>query len=349
MIVGFEQNLLAMQLNRFSRVPLASPAVARFCERSLSFLSFSLIEEEYQKKIKTFCCCLHPAWTTSQIGLEFSLLNQQNWGDFHYLVNIKEFYQNIEFEDSSWLIMADLFNKWRTTDFLGKNDIGRTILEFDIGSSLVWPPKPNICLLFTPPSRRSLAAIANTLPPSRKKKYILATINQFLSKGWTVDGIGLMLARSDSLRILFRFAGSMDSLTEFFSELGLYRVVEVLLDIFAPFPICPFLFEIDLNENGMISSRVGVDIPPRNDLFSVESILEKFHRKNLVNSNKKNSLLSWIGVDRQLDPLYYPENGSIVRDIHHFKLICSPHQDLSVKAYLSSRYIAKNPVYRRNG
>lgn len=338
-----------VESSSLAQLPLANPPISWLCEKSLPFLSFSLIGEEYQEKIKTFCRCLSPAWTTSQVGFECSLSSQQNWGDFHCLVNIQEIDQNIGFEDLSWGVMASLLNEWRATGFLEENQIRRTILEFDIGSSLIWPPKPNICLLFAPHHKDPLVTIANMLSPLKEKKYVLDTLNQFLSKGWIIDGIGLMLARSDCLRILFRTKSSVDALVDFFTELGLFRVVGVLLDVFGTFPIDPFLFEIDENEKGMISPRVGIDIPPRNALFPVESILEKLYLKNLVDQGKMNSLLSWIGIDKELDPLCQPRSSSIDRDIHHFKLICSPHQEPSVKAYLSSCCVAKAHMTKGRG
>lgn len=314
----------------------ATISLSTLCEKSLSSLSPFILGSEYQKKILLFANSFTAKWNTSQIGLECSLMKGEVWGDFHCLANVEEICRSAKFKDPSWVQMTDLFNTWIERDFLEKNNVARTILEFDVGSSSVWPPKPNICLLYKRDCFTPLDAISNILPSYLEKKYIINTVKSFLDKGWTIDGIGFMLARKDCLRVLFRTKSAIHLLIEFFAKLELYGVVNLLRDIFIVFPVQPFLFEIDINDKGVISPRIGIDIPAKSQFFSEKLIIEALCFENLISVDKKNALLSWAGVD---DSIITNDCGSILRDIHHFKVVTSPDQEISVKAYLSSRYV----------
>lgn len=299
-------------------------------------MSYSLIGREFQKKIDLFASTCASGWQTRQIGLECSLMTGDSWGDFHCLANISEICKSCRFEDPAWIQMVELFNGWLERDFLKENHIVRTILEFDIGNSLAWPPIPNICVLFQPNYAKSISAVSNILPSYIGNKRVFDAVNRFLSNGWTIDGVGLMLARKDCLRVLFRTRSDVNFLMGFFSDLKLFGVVDFLRDVFAEFPIRPFLFEIDINYRGVISPRVGIDIPAESDSFSEALTIEALCGRNLIDKDKKLALLSWKKMDRLTSST---DKELVFKDIHHFKLVTAPKQKISVKAYLSSRYV----------
>lgn len=309
--------------------PLVIPLLS-FCEKALPFLSVSLVGEESQRKIVTFCSCLPSHWNTSQIGFEAVLSNQENWGDFHLLLDWKEREKQVVFEDSSWTFLTRLLNHWFASRFWAEQSIGRTILELDIGSSSLWPPIPNLCLVFT--SHTDPLAVMRRILPFLSSKTaanspFIGAIHRILAAGGWIDGLGLMFARSPRLRILFRMSvNKTDVLAHLFPQQ--FRIVDALLKAIAIFSTDWLVFEVDVNEEGEISPRIGLNIPSQGDSISTEQLVQTLHLHHWLSSEKKQALLSWIGTH---------ENSSFNRDIHHVKFVGTPHREILVKAYLSCR------------
>lgn len=212
-------------------------------------ISHSLISQENQIKIRTLCNFLPKDWTQTRIGFECCLSGQKNWGDFHCLPNLNSPIQTVPFKDPSWNILQGLFDKWIKTQFLQENFIGRVLLEFDVGSSPIWPPKPNICLLFSPRTDpyRVIAAILSVLG-NTNAKLTSYFIEQTLAKAGTVDGIGLMLARPNRLRVLFR--PNEEALNYLPHQEKLNQMTDYLAQIMGSFRLDSTRLEIDVNEEG---------------------------------------------------------------------------------------------------
>ncbi len=265
-----------------------NPAITDFSESCFPFLSYFLIGEEYQKKIKLLCSSLSTKWNTSQIGFECNLSDQQNWGDFHCLVDVQQIDEHIEFDDPSWTFMANLLSEWSKNGFLERNHIGRVILEFDVGSSSTWPPKPNLCLLFTELTNplRTITDILSYFKKASTSDHYLATIDKILAKGGNIRGFGLMLARFHQLRILTHNC-DVKMLPTYLYQPEVREVADFLLKTVAPFPNKFSFFEVDIHEDGMISPKLGINVLTGSTDSSLESMLEMLRLSHVLSEERK--------------------------------------------------------------
>ncbi len=343
----------------------------RLCELVSPYLSSMLLNKEGKTKVQEFSSLFSPALTAYLIGFECHLKENKGWVDCHFapeldvsnLEELKRSFLHVGWEGScEWKNIFSLCDNWAVNGPVCKFGKRNLFLEFDVGSSKVWPPKPNLFLMLNPDDEKFYELIDDSfylLHLKRLSKDTIHYVRKCSTKDFGVAAVGFMLARSlGAVRLLAISRGcfSVPSLVNYLASLGHLGFEDDFITLLNK--ISPYLLKIslELDVSNHLLPKVGLNLRlSGNDPASLNKqwlvLLEILIAEGLIDNKVLLALSSWTGF--QFDHEYSFQNqdslGSqqqtqhiISRAISHIKLIHIPNKPLQAKIYLQAYSYTRN-------
>lgn len=339
-------------------------------EKTLSDLPSQLASGDDIKRLRAFAQLLPEQISTIFYGYECPLSSDKRWVDLSVRTPmltsqlnslIEGFAQKRVSEEirssALWSLFFELLREGLHQHFFSRENIGFVWTEFDVGSSPLWPPDPN--LYFPAPEVSRLEKVCAKLFGLMKKDEathlsiasLRRCVEQCLIENLKVTYIGFMLPRTKrGIRLcISNFVDNPDLLERFLKKIGYEQEAKpfvALLKKLSPF-IKKANLHLDLEES--VKPKLGLECFPQ-DAPLLErkkkwvSLLDFLVLEGLTTFEKKEGTLSWIGgfkeglYESELfettseDAVSQSSYLQVVRDIHHVKFVYIPENEKKIEA-----------------
>lgn len=299
------------------------------------------------------------AFTTSNKGRE-SLINSD-----------KLLYTN-----PVWNKVHNFCNYWANPKSSLYNNVDNIWLEFDIDKHTSEIPEPS---LFFGPNVRENALYQNdwiadeALPlllgkpiPKEVKKQLLKCF-YFLPPDGEVFQIGVMLPRKSESQIIRLCVEDIanEQILDYLINIGWSDSSNQLSSLLSNLSTFVDVIRLNFAIEDTIFPKIGLECylhdQPRNSP-KWQRFKDYLVRNNLCTLEKANALLNWSGYSEEKDnPELWQDNftrastlvtpnfkSTIVRLLHHIKIVYQPNQPLQAKAYLwfGHRWLSQNGLFK---
>lgn len=334
-------------------------AFSKLCEWVEPKLSLSLIAQNYKTKLLECASLVHSNVRTHCFGFECNLKGPEYWGDLLFYIlssDLHTFHKASTYGEmiagnNNHTLVAFLEN-WTKQDFFNKKKVTGIWIELDVGSSMSWPPQPNLFLQIDGSQEQYPEAIDEAFHQlkkirlSKERRSLLVSCS---TNDIKVYSVGFMLARStNAMRICTKSKDLLlsDDYTFYLKILGLGWAEKAfcsLLEKIRPF-LSRITFDLDLNDHFLPKFGVSCYIEETSDPSirreRWDSFLKVLVSLNLVDEGRYSGLISWIGnqlenqVPSSISDFINLKEHILRRSISHIKVVFDPNCSLQAKAYL---------------
>ncbi|MBD1835213.1 hypothetical protein H6F61_21625 [Cyanobacteria bacterium FACHB-472] len=304
------------------------------------------------------------------------------------LINSCEPLTSLLCTNSVWSRIRNFCTHWADIKSSLYNNVGNVWLEFDVDGQPSKVPEPS--LFFAPRGIRreeeklflsngisgtnnwvtneALRLLFGNFLPDEVKKQLL-TCFELLPPGGEIFQIGVMLPRkceSQAVRLCVKGIAK-EQILAYLRNIGWSGSISQLSSILSE--LSSFVDDIKLNfaVEDTVFTKIGFECyldkqpekTPRWQLF-----LDYLVRNQLCTLEKTNALLNWSGYSEEkfhqelwpsnfakASAFVYPSfRSTIVRLLHHIKIVYQPNQPLQAKAYLwfSHRWLSPSGLFKNN-
>ena len=308
--------------------------ISELYQRVLPFLSCKLASESNIEKILSFTYLLPQNLEVKHFGFECPMGEKKTYVDMGFSIDFSLFdkmavYKWFHFdsfspflkEDGSWTELLLLFEKSQNENFFIKKGIYNIWFECDVGSSLQWPPSPN--LLFNFSLENIWENIEETISFFGNKKILgqLKTTIEILKKhNIYVTTLGFMIGRgSDWVKLCFSVDQNLHCLKKFFFDLECFSNIDPLLKFLFKVKTVAKNIHLQVDINTAISLKIGIECTPKSshDLKELTLFLDFFLAESLISLDEYEALLSWRGGTVEL---IKNSRFKFIRYVNHIKV-----------------------------
>lgn len=238
-------------------------------------------------------------------------------------------------QEPGWKRLCQVIETIRSDTFQQNSNQPALWLEFDVGSSRVWPPSPNIGFANKKTmGKGDLFSILHAMRSTDAHEMIDQVVTQAKISGLDIVHTGIMMARaSEWVKLGFGSQELPELLEHFFRNIPYHHSVVPLIPLIKK--IQPHLTDLDLqlDINKTIRGKIGIECYSAYTSTGYQWIpfLEILVREKLLSKDQTTALLSSIG-DSSFT--HHNENVRCVRRISNFKIVYEPNQPIQIKAYL---------------
>jgi hypothetical protein len=299
------------------------------------------------KSIPVDCFIFESCLTDSEANLDLNfLVDIEELNEFHNTFGVKEFISNCK--NNSLNFIEELLKRG-----VIQNKIPGMWIVFDLRSSPVFPPQPNLYfMLGRGKEREEIISLINNFHYSLKQEKISTGMADllpgFFSNNLNVTHLGFMLARpTDALRICLtsRELLSTDSYISYLNNIGIHgfddSFASILDKLRRYIGWIEFIFDIKDRVQGQFGFSFSVTTPPAEAKKSWACIINILAAEGLIHKKKQNGLLEWCGYQLEAEicsdlfSCFY-QRKLWHRTINHMKIVFSSQKPIQAKAYLQA-------------
>ncbi len=321
----------------------------------LTFLPDAFCNEVQQKKLEKFQIFIPPA-LTRLFCFESPLHSEKNWIDTIFYMNlldgslasINKFFsenRNDTTHLSIWKDFYELLNESRKDNFFAEHNLTKMFFEFDVGSSIAWPPKPSVFFSVTKNHRfeeiyRKLFEILKKTDfpfSSTLSKVVKACAHRSLE----IFQVGLMLSRDvKGVRVCIRATELKEEVVDDFLRSIDYPIDRSgFLDLLKR--VTPYFsyFALHLDIAEVVSPKLGLECYIKQGSFSEcktnwENGFNFLVSEKFTTQEKRRAAISWLGGFKEELSEGWASYRQFLRTINHIKLIYAPGREIEAKVYL---------------
>ncbi len=330
----------------------------------LPFLPQNLLNMVQEKKLRDFQKYIPPTLLSDTFGFELPLSHEETWIDFCFhldlsgksLLDLERYLEENKTQTNEvWHDCFHCFSRSRQQNFFTNYNLTNMCLEFDIGSSLMWPPKPSIFLGVS--QTHDIENICKTLFGILQKNHFDFSFSTNLERciktceemNLEIAQIGLMLPRSSKgIKLCIRGENLTynNAITSFLKAIHYPEESEAFIALLKELSslIPHFFLQLDIDDN--IHAKLGIEGFFKGGTYSEikhqwENVLTFLVAEQLTSEEKKNAILAWMGGYREVDEASTSYH-QFVRGISHIKVTYFPDKKPKAKIYLKVFQEQKN-------